>query len=75
MIRVGQMLYAQILKNHSKAEGKAKINEIIEMFNDFDRSAIFSIQNVAKSARIEYGLKPGDWYNPSQISFLLNDLF
>ena len=43
MIRVGQMLYAQIIKHHSNAEGKAKINEIIEMFSDFDRDPLLFI--------------------------------
>ena len=52
MIRVGQMLYAQILKKHSRAEDKESIEKIIEMFSDFDRNSLFSIQNIAKLARL-----------------------
>ena len=36
---------------------------------------MFSIQNIAKMAREEYELPPGKWYNPSQIAYILSDLF
>lgn len=45
---------------------------IINLFNDFDKSQPFSIHSISKLARREYGILPGDWYNPSQISHLLS---
>ena len=74
MVRVRQMLFAQVIKHHQKITGEKEMIKILELFNDFDKRQPFSIQNIAKIARIEYGLKPGEWYNPSQISFILNTL-
>ncbi len=88
MIRVGQMLFAEILKRHkamaketnsekklSLQEDKKELQEILANFNDFDETAVFSIQNVARVAKKEYNLKPGDWYNPSQIAYILSILY
>lgn len=74
MVRVGQMLFAQVIKHHKKLTEKADILNVISLFNDFDKSQPFSIHKIARLARIEYGLKPGEWYNPSQISFVLSEL-
>lgn len=46
----------------------------MELFSDFDKTQPFTIHKIARMARIDYGLKPGDWYNPSQISFILASL-
>jgi len=35
MIRVGQMLFAEILKNYLKPKTKEEYNEICNYFNDF----------------------------------------
>lgn len=59
MVRVGQMLFAQIIKKHRKIENKSDILKIISLFNDYDKSKPFSIHKIARLARIEYGLKPG----------------
>ena len=48
--------------------------EIINYFNDIDKSQPFSIHNISKYARKEFGILPGDWYNPSQISHILSIL-
>lgn len=49
--------------------------EILKYFNDYDSNQMFSIQNISKMAREEYELPPGKWYNPSQISYILSDLY
>lgn len=72
MVRVGQMLFAQVIKTHLRLIDRADIIKILTMFSDFDKSQPFSIHKIARLARIEYGLKPGEWYNPSQISFVLS---
>ena len=46
----------------------------MEWFNDFDSSQPFSIQKISSLARKEFGVLPGDWYNPSQISHILASL-
>ena len=74
MVRVGQMLFAQIIKHHQGVTEKNQIKNILSLFNDVDKRQPFSIQNISRLARIQYGLKPGDWYNPSQISFILSQL-
>ena len=45
--------------------------EIISHFNDIDKNALFSIQNISRIARKQYDIKPGAWYNPSQITNLM----
>jgi len=74
MVRVGQMLFAEVIKHHLKRTLKSEILNILTFFSDFDKTQPFSIHKIARIARIEYGLKPGDWYNPSQISFILAEL-
>lgn len=74
MVRVGQMMFAQVIKHHRKVTSRADILNILSLFSDFDRDQPFSIHRIARLARIEYGLKPGDWYNPSQIAFILGQL-
>lgn len=72
MIRVGQMAFAEIIKTHKMINTQTEMREVVELFNDFDREQPFSIQNISKLARKEYGILPGDWYNPSQISHILS---
>jgi hypothetical protein len=72
MIRVGQMAFAEMIKEHKQIKTQGEMGEIIEMFNDFDNRKPFSIQNINKLARREYGILPGDWYNPSQIAHILS---
>jgi len=50
------------------------MTEVINFFNDCDKTQPFSIHNISKIARKEYGILPGDWYNPSQISLILSTL-
>ena len=71
MVRVGQMLFAQLIKHHQRITDKEEIVKVLNLFSDFDKKEPFSIHNIARLARIEYGLKPGEWYNPSQIAFIL----
>jgi len=35
---------------------------------------VFSIQRIAKVGKQDFDLKPGEWYNPSQIAYILSDL-
>ena len=74
MVRVGQMLFAQVIKHHKRINDKQEMANILNLFSDFDKGQPFSIQKIACRARVEYGLKPGDWYNPSQIAFILAEL-
>ena len=48
MIRVGQMLFAQILRDYLKPATKDEYTAICNNFNDFHHEAIFSIQKIAK---------------------------
>lgn len=50
------------------------MSQIINYFNDVDKTQPFSIHNISKYARKEFGILPGDWYNPSQISHILSIL-
>jgi len=52
MVRVGQMLFAQVIKNHKKLSDKTDILNIISLFSDFDKSQPFSIHRIARLARI-----------------------
>ena len=72
MIRVGQMAFAEIIKTHRMIKTQDEMREVVELFSDFDKGQPFSIQNISKLARKEYGILPGDWYNPSQISHVLS---
>jgi hypothetical protein len=51
MIRVGQMAFAEIIKEHKRIRNQEEMTETIELFNDFDKSQPFSIQNISKIAR------------------------
>jgi t-SNARE complex subunit (syntaxin) len=51
MIRVGQMAFAEIIKEHKEIKTLEEMSEVIEMFNDFDIASPFSIQNISKIAR------------------------
>ena len=51
MVRVGQMLMAQILKKHLKLNSQQDMLKILPYFNDYDSSEMFSIQNISKMAR------------------------
>ena len=57
MVRVGQMLFAAIIKEHRSSNNDN--GEILKLFNDFDRKSPLSIQNISKLALIYYNLKPG----------------
>jgi hypothetical protein len=59
MIRVGQMLYAEILKTFIKPLESSELLEVCNYFSDFNKTAIFSIQNIAKYGSKEFNLKPG----------------
>jgi len=74
MIRVGQMAFAEMIKTHRKVTDPEEMLEILNLFNDFDKTQPFSIQNISKIARKDFGIMPGDWYNPSQISYILSKL-
>lgn len=52
MVRVGQMLFAQVIKNHKKIIDKTDILNVISLFSDFDKSQPFSIHKIARLARI-----------------------
>ena len=74
MIRVGQMAFAQLIRQHLNIKKFNEMGEIVNYFSDFDKSQPFSIHNINRYARKEYGLLPGDWYNPSQICHVLSML-
>lgn len=65
------MAFAEIMKEHLLLVNENYMLGIIELFNDCDETKPFSILNVARVAQKIYGLMPGDWYNPSQISYVL----
>lgn len=71
------MLFAQILQEHRKNQLGIlpEKQELLNMFNDVDKSSPFSIQNISKAARKIYNIQPGQWYNPSQIANILAGLF
>ena len=71
MIRVGQMALAQMMKRHLRVESQEQMGPIIELFSDVDKEQPFSIHSISKAARREFGLLPGDWFNPSQIAHVL----
>lgn len=75
MVRVGQMLMAQTLIRHLKINRKEDMHPILKLFSDYDKKEMFSIQNISQMAREEYELPPGKWFNPSQISYILSDLY
>lgn len=56
MIRVGQMLFAQIIKEHREKENGQKIDnfDLLNLFNDFDKKSPLSIQNISKAAWLFY---------------------
>lgn len=72
MIRVGQMAFAEVMRRHKGICDPEEMLEVIKLFNDFDKNQPFSIHTISKFARREYGILPGDWYNPSQISHILS---
>ncbi len=74
-MRVGQLLFAEIIKTHQEIIEEQEINKIVELFDDSNQNACFSIRNIAVEAQKEFKLNPGDWYNPSQISFILSKLY
>jgi cysteine protease ATG4 len=52
MVRVGQMLFAQIIKHHKGLKNKTDIiNQIIPLFNDFDKNQPFSIHRISGLAK------------------------
>lgn len=57
---------------------KKELKHIILGFLDEDQDssiiAPYSIQKIAKSAFEEFKHKPGEWYNPSNINFILEKL-
>jgi hypothetical protein len=59
MVRVGQMLFAQVIKQHKQLTTRTEVLEMLELFSDCDQDQVFSIHNISRQARIEYGLKPG----------------
>lgn len=52
MVRVGQMLFAQVIKNHKKISDKTDILNVLTLFSDFDKTQPFSIHKIARLARI-----------------------
>lgn len=52
MVRVGQMLFAQVIKNHKKITDKTDILNVLGLFSDFDKTQPFSIHKIARLARI-----------------------
>lgn len=77
MLRCGQMLFAEAIKRHFRAHGvlsdKNRMDiyfSIIYMFSDSNlniEESPFSIQQIAKQAYENFGLKPGEWYRASSI--------
>lgn len=59
MIRVGQMMFAEIIKNYLKPKTKEEYSKICDYFNDFRPDALLSIQKIAKIGKSEFNLKPG----------------
>ena len=52
MVRVGQMLFAQIIRHHYQFKEKKDVLSILEYFNDAEKYQPFSIQKIAKFGRI-----------------------
>lgn len=72
MIRVGQMLFAQLIKDYLKPKNSHDYELICSYFNDFTDSMPFSIQRIARLGKKEFNLSPGQWYNPAQIAYILS---
>jgi cysteine protease ATG4 len=70
MIRVGQMVLAQVLKKLLKDETNEKvICYFIDNIHksDIKNQGLFSIQNIAEAAYLDFNLKAGEWYKPTHI--------
>jgi cysteine protease ATG4 len=70
MLRTGQMQLATWLRLHL-GEGLPP-RRVMQLLQDSDGP--FGIHEVARVAREEFGLQPGEWYNPSQIMYCLQKL-
>jgi len=51
MIRVGQMAFAQMIRRHKGITTPEQMAEIINYFNDVDKTQPFSIHSISKYAR------------------------
>jgi cysteine protease ATG4 len=52
MVRVGQMLFAQVIKHHKGLKNKTEIiDEIVPLFSDLDKSQPFSIHKISRLAK------------------------
>jgi hypothetical protein len=51
MIRVGQMAFAQMLRRHKGITTPEEMAQIINYFNDVDKTQPFSIHSISKYAR------------------------
>jgi hypothetical protein len=71
MLRVGQMAIANLLYLH---EG-VPLKNILSLFWD-NSDAPFSIQQITHvSQKLFAHKKSYEWYNPSEMSFIMKDLF
>jgi hypothetical protein len=52
MVRVGQMLFAEIIKHHRKISTKTEILNILGLFSDVDATQIFSIHKIVEMAKL-----------------------
>jgi len=83
MLRCGQMLLAQAIKSHlnysldPQPVGDAEKYNILSLFQDNILDGYispFSIQQISRQAYDYFGLKPGEWFKPSNIMVTLSKL-
>jgi len=75
-IRVGQMLFAEVLKRHLKMKDKPE--KIISFFADCEADPVvspFGIQQITIASAVLFNLNPGDWFKFTHVLLIFENLY